>query len=76
MNPRLELPLVLSVRLVSDLRLIQLPLRKLSGRSMELHGLPRGVQLVGAGYANWVAIPTNEGYRNLPITNETMPLSM
>jgi hypothetical protein len=68
--------MVLSVRLVSDLRLIQLPLRTFSGRSMELHGLPSGVQLVGAGFANWVASPTNEGYRNLTITNEPMPLSM
>jgi hypothetical protein len=67
---------VLSVRFVSDMGLIQLTLRKFSGRSMELHGLPSGVQLVGAGYANWIAIPTNEGYRNLSITNETMPLSM
>jgi hypothetical protein len=43
---------------------------------MELHGFPSGVELVGAGFANWVAIPTNEGYRNLLITNEPMPLSM
>jgi hypothetical protein len=34
---------------------------------MELHGLASGVQLVGAGFAMRVAIPTNEGYRNLPI---------
>jgi hypothetical protein len=68
--------MVLSVRLVSDLRLIQRPLEMSFGRSMELHGLPSGIQLVGAGFANWVAIPTNEGYRNLSITNEPMPLSM
>ena len=68
--------MVLSVRLVSDLRLIQRPLRRFSGGSMELHGFPSGVELLGAGFANWVAIPTNEGYRNLPITNEPMPLSM
>jgi hypothetical protein len=67
---------VLSVRLVSDLRLIQLLLRKFSGRSMELYGFPSSVQLVGAGFANWVAIPTNEGHRNLPITDEPMVLSM
>ena len=54
--------MVLSVRLVSDLRLIQRPLERSFGRSMELHGLPSGVRLVGARFAMRVAIPTNEGY--------------
>jgi hypothetical protein len=41
---------------------------------MELHGLPRGIQLVGVRFAIWLVVPTNEDYRNLTITNELMPL--
>jgi hypothetical protein len=67
---------MVSVRLVGDRRLIQLPLRKFSGRSMELHGLPSDVPFVGAGFAIWLVDPTKEEYRNIPITNEPMPLSM
>ena len=47
--------------------------RMFSGRS-RVHSSPSGVQLVGAGFADWVAIATNEGYRNLPVTDEPMPL--
>jgi hypothetical protein len=68
--------MVLSARLVGDLRLIQLPLRKFSGRSMELHGLPSGIPFARAGFAIWLVVPTNEEYWNIPITNEPTPLSM
>ena len=57
---------MVSVRLVGDRRLIQLPLRKFSGRSMELHGLPSGVPFVRAGFAIWLAVPTNEEYPEHP----------
>jgi hypothetical protein len=46
-----------------------------SGRS-RVHSSPSGVELVGAGFADWVAIAANGSYRNLAVTNEPMPLPM
>jgi hypothetical protein len=43
---------------------------------MRLHDLLTVVPIAGVEFAIWLVIPANKDYRNIPITNESMPLSM